>query len=252
MALAVGVWEMNLLLALAVVLANDIEHARVTVADYPGVADTWIVAWQDVPGVTPSSGAMVYTRDQGDSETRYLAIGGGGKLALLDRGRSRLIRASSLPVMWVISNDPRHPLEVVPDANQRVDVPALVAQYEAFEAVAPAGATRTTIDAAIAAQAAQTTKACGGQLAPRTQWATFGTNTRLANQTVAILEAVASACGDKDYATAVRKLRTVRTDFKSGGGALRLEITGTELAVHLSDTSFNPRETAQIWLHDHL
>jgi len=243
---------MNVLLALAVVLANDMEHARVTVADYPGVPDALIVAWQDVPGVTPASGAMVYQRDQGDSETRYLAIGGGGKFALLDRGRSRLIRASSLPVMWVVANDPKHPLEVVPDANQRVDVPALVAQYEAFEAIAPAAATRTTIDAAIAAQAAQTNKTCGAQLAARTQWTTFGTNLRLANQAVAILEALDGACSDKDYASAVKKLRTLKVDFKSGGGALRLEITGTELAVHLSDTSFNPRETAEIWLHGHL
>jgi hypothetical protein len=243
---------MNVLLALAVVLANDIEHARVTVVDYPGVADAWIVAWQDVPGVTPASGAMVYKRDQGDSETRYLAFGGGGKLALLDRGRSRLIRASSLPVMWIVANDPKHPIEVVPEANQRIDAPALLAQYEAFEAVAPATATRATIDAAIAAQIAHTNKTCGSQLVPRTQWPTFGTNLRLANQAVAILEAVDAACGDKDYVAAVRKLRTLRVDFKAGGGELRLEITGSELAVHLSDTSFNPRETAQIWLKDHL
>ena len=243
---------MNFLVALVVVLANDLEHARVTVADYPGVPDAWIVAWQDVPGVTPSSGAMVYKREQGDSETHYLAIGGGGKLALLDRGRSRLIRASSLPVMWVVANDPKHPIEVVPDANQRVDVPALLAQYEAFEAIAPATATKTTIDAAIAAQLAHTNKVCGGQLAARTQWPSFGTNLRRANEAVAILEAVDAACSDKDYAASVRKLRTLKVDFKSGGGELRLEITGTELAVHLSDTSFNPRETAQIWLKDHL
>jgi hypothetical protein len=242
---------MNVLLALAVVLTNDLEHARVTVAEYPGAHDVLVVAWQDVPGVTPTSGAMVYQRDQGEGETRYLAIGGGGKFALLDRGRSRLIHASALPVMWVIV-DPRHPLEVVPDANQRIDTPALVAQYEAFEAIAPAAATRTTIEAAIAAQVAQTNKSCGAQLAPRTQWAAFGKNIRLANQAVAILEAIESACSDKDYATAVRKLRELRVDYKADGGALRLDIAGAELAVHFSDTSFNPRETAQLWLHDHL
>lgn len=242
---------MNVLLALAVVLTNDLEHARVTVVEYPGAPDALIVAWQDVPGVTPTSGAMVYQRDQGEGETRYLAIGGGGKFALLDRGRSRLVRASALPMMWVIV-DPRHPLEVVPDANQRIDTPALVAQYEAFEAIAPAAATRTTIEAAIAAQVAQTNKVCSSQLAPRTQWAAFGKHLRLANQAVAILEAIESACGDKDYASAVRKLRELRIDYKADGGALRLEVAGAELAVHFSDTSFNPRETAQLWLHDHL
>jgi hypothetical protein len=243
---------MNVLLALAVVLTNDLEHARVTVAEYPGVHDALIVAWQDVPGVTPTSGAMIYQRDQGEGETRYFAIGGGGKLALLDRGRSRLVRASALPVMWVIADDPRHPLEVVPDANQRIDTAALVAQYEGFEAIAPPAATRTTIEAAIAAQVAHTNKTCGSQLAPSTQWAAFGKNIRLANQAVAILEAIESACSDKDYASAVRKLRGLRVDYKADGGALRLEITSAELAVHFSDTSFNPRETAQLWLHDHL
>ncbi|HEX7699895.1 MAG TPA: hypothetical protein VF403_04210, partial [Kofleriaceae bacterium] len=213
---------MNVLLALAVVLTNDLEHARVTVAEYPGAHEALIVAWQDVPGVTPTSGAMVYQRDQGEGETRYLAIGGGGKFALLDRGRSRLIHASALPVMWVIV-DPRHPLEVLPDANQRIDPSALVAQYEAFEAIAPAAATRTTIEAAIAAQVAQTNKTCGGQLTPRTQWAAFGKNIWLANQAVAILEAIESACSDKDYAAAVRKLRELRVDYKADGGALRLD-----------------------------
>jgi hypothetical protein len=243
---------MNLLLALAVVLTNDLEHARITVAEYPGVPNALIVAWQDVPGVTPKSGAMVYQRDQGEGETHYFAIGGGGKLSLLDRGRSRLIHASALPVMWVIADDPRHPLEVVPDANQRIDTPTLVAQYEAFEAIAPVAATRTTIEAAIAAQIAQTNKSCGAQLAPRTQWAAFGKNLRLANQAVAVLEAIESACSDKDYASAVRKLHELRVDYKADGGTLRLDIAGAELAVHFSDTSFNPRETAQQWLHEHL
>src|SRR5262249_11648267 len=33
----------------AVVLTNDAEHARITVADYPGQRDVVVVAWQDVP-----------------------------------------------------------------------------------------------------------------------------------------------------------------------------------------------------------
>jgi hypothetical protein len=238
----------------AVVLTNDIEHVKITMADVPGQRDTVVVAWQDVPGVTPASGAMIYYRDRSSSEVRYFAIGGGGKFSLFDRGRGRLIRATATAVFDVIADDPRHPITLVADTSQTVDVPALLARYAAFENAAAPGETRAAIDAAIAAKAAQTNKACGSQLAPRLQWKSFATpaSARLAKQAVSILEAIEAACADKDYAEAVRKLRELRVDYQADGGALRLERTGAALSVRFSDTSYNPRETARTWLTDHL
>jgi hypothetical protein len=75
---------------------------------------------------------------------------------------------------------------------------------------------------------------------------------RLAKQAVSILQAIEAVCGDKDYAAAVRGVRELRVDYQADAGALRLERTGATLTVRLSDTSFNPRETAQRWLTDHL
>jgi len=237
----------------AVVLVNDLEHAKVVIADYPGQRDTLVVAWQDVPGVTPPSGAMVYYADRGSDQTRYFAIGGGGRFALLDRGRGRLITSTMVPVFELVPDDPRRKLAVVADTRQTVDVPALLAQYAAFENIAAPGETQAAIDAAIAARAAQTNRACRSQIAPRLAWKTFpAPAARLAKQAVSILEALEAACADKDYAQAVRGLRELRVDYQADGGALRLERTGTALAARLSDTSFNPRETARVWLTDHL
>jgi hypothetical protein len=233
----------------AVVLLNEAEHARITVADYPGQRDVVVVSWQDVPGVTPASGAMVYRAD-GNRPTRYFAIGGGGRFALIEHGRGRWSRSA----FDVVSDDPDRPLAMVGDTNQRVDVPALLAQYGAFENIAAADEPRPVIEAAIAAKAAQANQACKSQIAAKLQWQTFASpaSVRLAKQAVSILQAIEAVCGDKDYAAAVRGVRELRVDYQADAGALRLERTGATLAVRLSDTSFNPRETAQRWLTDHL
>jgi len=237
----------------AVALTNDVEHAKLTVAELPGQPDLLVVAWRDVPGVTPASGAMVYKAERGSDEVRYFAVGGAGHFALVERWRVR--RAHGPHVGFdVISDDPKRPLPVTGDTRKPVDVPALLAQYAAFENVAPPGEARTVTDAAIAARAAQTNRACGSQLTAKVQWKAFATPeaARLAKQAVSILEALEAACADKDYATAVRTVRELRIDYQADGGALHLERTGAALAVRLSDTSYNPRETARAWLTDHL
>src|SRR5690348_4221153 len=237
----------------AVALTNDVEHAKLTVAELPGQPDVLVVAWQDLPGVTPASGAMIYKAERGSSEVRYFAIGGAGHFALLERWRVR--RGYGPHVGFdIISDDPKRPLVVTGDTRKPVDVPALLAQYAAFENVAPPGEARTVTDAAIAARAAQTNRACGSQLTPKVQWKAFSTPeaARLAKQAISILEALEAACADKDYATAVRAVRELRVDYQPDGGALRLERTGAALAVRFSDTSYNPRETARAWLTDHL
>jgi hypothetical protein len=237
----------------AVALTNDVEHAKLTVAELPGQPDVLVVAWQDLPGVTPASGAMIYKAERGNSEVRYFAVGGSGHFALVERWRVR--RGHGPHVGFdVISDDPRRPLAVTGDTRKPVDVPALLAQYAAFENVAPPGEARAVTEAAIAAKAALANRSCGGQIAPKVQWKAFATleSARLAKQTVSILEAIEAACADKDYAAAMRTVRELRVDYQADGGALRLERTGAALAVRLSDTSYNPRETARAWLTDHL
>ena len=238
----------------AVALTSDVEHAKVTVAELPGQPDVLVVAWQDVPGVTPASGAMIYKAERGGSEARYFAVGGGGHFALVEGGwRARRGHARYV-AFDVISDDPKRPVAVMGDARKPVDVPALLAQYAAFENVAPPGEARTVTDAAIATRAAQTNRACKSQLAPKVQWKAFATPeaARLAKQAISILEALEAACADKDYATAVRAVRELRVDYQADGGALHLERTGDALVVRFSDTSYNPRETARAWLTDHL
>ena len=238
----------------AVVLTNDVEHAKITIADYPGQQDVFVVTWQGVPGVTPASGAMIYHADGSTGEARYFAIGGGGRFALVERGGGRRSHGSSRRAFEVISDDPKRPLLVTGDASQPVDVPALLAQYDAFENIAASGEANTVIEAAVAAKAAQTNKACGSKIAAKLQWKTFATpaSARLAKQAVSILEALEAACADKDYAASIRAVRELRVDYQADGGALRLERTGAALAVRFSDTSFNPRETARLWLSHHL
>src|SRR4029078_8858060 len=75
----------------------------------------------------------------------------------------------------VISDDPKRPLPVTGDARKPVDVPALLAQYAASENIAPPGEARTVTEAAIAAKATQTNRACGSQIAPKVQWKAFAT-----------------------------------------------------------------------------
>jgi hypothetical protein len=237
----------------AVVLTNDVEHAKIAIADYPGQHDVLVVTWQGVPGVTPASGAMIYRAD-GSGDGRYFAIGGGGRFALVERGGGRRSHGSSRRAFEVITDDPRRPLLVTGDASQAVDVPALLAQYDAFENIAALGEAGTVIEAAVAAKAAQTNKACGSKIAAKLQWKTFATpaSARLAKQAVSIFEALEAACADKDYAASIRAVRELRVDYQADGGALRLERTGAALAVRFSDTSFNPRETARLWLTEHL
>jgi len=237
----------------AVVLTNDVEHTRITVADYPGHPDVLLVAWQDVPGVTPASGVMIYSADRSNSETRYFAIGGGGYFALVGGERGRRSRMAHL-AFEVVSDDPKHPLVVIADTKQTVDVAALLAQYAAFENIAAPDEAGAAIDAAVAARAAQANKACGSQIAAKLQWKTFTTpaSVRAAKQARSILEAIEEACHDKDYAAAMRGVRELRVDYQADAGALRLERTGSVLAVRLSETSFNPRETARVWLTSHL
>src|SRR5262249_32911410 len=151
----------------------------------PGQPDLLVVAWQDIPGATPASGAVIYKAERGSSEVRYFAVGGGGPFALLDRGRVR--RGYGPRVGFdIISDDPKRPVPVTGDARQPVDVPALLAQYAAFENIAPLGEARTVTEAAIAAKAAHANRVCGGQLAPKVQWKSFATpeSARLAKQTV--------------------------------------------------------------------
>jgi hypothetical protein len=237
-----------------VVLTNELERAKITIAEVPDQRDALVVAWQGVPGVTPATGAMVYYRDRSSSELRYFAIGGGGRFSIIDRGSSRRFRGTASMVVEVVSDDPKHPLVFVGDTRQTVDVAALLAQYAAFENIAAPSETRAAIESAIAAKATQTNRACGSRLAPKLAWKTFATpaSLRLAKQAVSILESIEAICSDKDYAEAVRGLRELQVDYQADGGALRLEKTSAALVVRFSDTSFNPRETARLWLRDHL
>ncbi len=134
-----------------------------------------------------------------------------------------------------------------------VDVPALMAKYGAYENIAAPTEARAAIEAAITSATARVDHACGSHLAVKIDWTSFGAaNVSRAKQAASILEAIDTACADKDYAAAVRALHEVRVDYKASGGALRLESSNAVLAAHFSDTSWNPRETAAVWLKDHL
>jgi hypothetical protein len=236
--------------ALTVVLGNDATHTRITIAELPSGA--YAVAWRDVPGVVPATGAMIFIRDRGDSETRYTAAGGGGLFAIVDRGGAHLVRGTAMSIAWIVSDDPNHPLEVVVEPAN-VDVPALMAKYGAYENIGAPTEARAAIESAITSTTARADHACGSHLAVKIDWTSFGAaNVSRAKQAVSILEAVETACADKDYAAAVRALHEVRVDYQASGGALRLETTNAVLAAHFSDTSWNPRETAAVWLKDHL
>jgi hypothetical protein len=240
--------------ALSLVLVDDAEHTTIAIADYPGATGAYVLGWQDVPGVS-GSGALVYRRDRDGDDTRYTAIGGEGPVALVDRGRATLVDGTLVPVYDLVAADPRHPQHVVVARGAKVDVPALVARYDAYEGIA-AGAARAAIDASVGAHAAQASKACGGKLAVAIEWSSFSTHASeaVAGEAIPVLAALAQLCSDSDYAAAARKLRELRVDYRADGGALRLELLagGVTLALHLSETSFNPRETAHAWLKDGL
>ncbi len=70
----------------------------------------------------------------------------------------------------------------------------------------------------------------------------------LAKQTVAILEAIATACADKDYRAAFKAVTAVSVGFKADGGALQMAHNGASVSVVFSETSYNPREVASAWI----
>jgi hypothetical protein len=228
-------------LASGVVLTTDLSKLRIEMVDLPDHVHA-IVAWQNLPGPRPS-GAMVYQQDQSDSETRYFAVGGGGLFAIIDHGGRH--RSFS-----VIADDPAHPERMIVESRD-VELATLQAKYDAFENIAPAKETKPVIEANVTAAAAQTDKACGGHLAPQIRWAGFTGKLGLAKQAVSILEALETACADKDYRAVARTLTALTVDFKADS-ALQLAHTGTTLSVVIGDTSFNPRESAEILIKKQL
>ncbi|HUJ62593.1 MAG TPA: hypothetical protein VLX92_29025 [Kofleriaceae bacterium] len=233
------------------VYGNDTSRARVEVADVPGHPDLVLVGWEDLPG-TAMPGAMILRRDRGDTETRYLAVGGGGLVALVDRGGATLIAGTLVPVIEAVTDDPAHPLALVLERGRKVDAAALAAKYAAFEHVGAPGESRAAIEAAITARAAKANKACGAHVAPAVQWAEFAKAGKLAlaKQTVAIYDALEAACADKDYRAAIAGLGALRVGLRGDG--LALSVKAGELAVELNDAAWNPRETAARWLEDNL
>jgi hypothetical protein len=227
-------------------LRSDTSKLEIEIADLPGSRDRFVVAWKNLPGPTPS-GAMIYRKDEGQSESHYFAVGGGGLFAIVDHGARRRHGFA------VVADDPAHPEAMFVDSRE-VDVPALMAKYAAFENIAGAAETQPVIEATLTARAAQLDKTCRGHLAPQVRWADFTKPGKLAfaKQAISILDAIEAACTDKDYRAAVARVTALSVGFQADGGALQLSHSGTTLAVVLSDTSFNPRESAALWLKDKL
>jgi hypothetical protein len=239
--------------AFGVVLTNDTTNLRIAIADLPGSQDRFLVTWDDLPGET-AAGAMVFYREQDSDETRYFAVGGGGPFSIIDRGRHTLIAGSLGAVFHVIQNDPNHPTHLVARSGKQLDPKAMLARYGAFEHVAAPGEARPAIEAAIAGAAAHANKACGAKLGPQVPWADFAKAGKiaLAKQAMAIFEALESLCGDKDYRAAVQALTAVRVELRADAAGLELQAAGATLTAGLGDTSFNPRESARLWLVNHL
>jgi hypothetical protein len=238
---------------LKVTLASDTSDTRVVMVDHPAdpSGNTVVVAWDHLPGKV-DSGAMVFRRERNTDEVRYFAIGGHAPLSITDRGRHALSAGTSVPVFDVVTDDPAHPAVMRVVAGQTIDVPALVARYETFEHVVASGG-RTAVDAAIAAQVAKTTKACGHAPAVDVAWDPFKKANKLeaASQAAAIYEALELSCDDADYRKAIGKLTKLHVAYRADG-ALELAISGTTLTATVSPTSFDPRESARKWLHDNL
>lgn len=235
-----------------VVLTSDASPLQITVADHPSgnAKNMVLVAWDHLPGPV-ASGAMVYSKDEASSETRYFAIGGGGLFSITVWGRRPLTKGVRA---LVVIDDPAHPVAFRADPDQKVDTARLLARYHAFENVAPPGEAKPVIQAAITVKVTETNKACGGAITPQIRWADFDKpgKTALAKQTISVLEAIASACADKDYRIELAKLRDLRVGFSDRAADLKLEKTGNALSVVFSDTSFNPREVARAWLEKNL
>jgi len=239
--------------AFGVVLVSDTSKTRIAMADLPGSEGMILVAWEGLPGPNPA-GAMVYTRDQGAGETTYFAVGGGGLFAIVDAGERTLVGGTVVPVYRLVHDDPKHPAKLKLELGGKLDVAAMTAKYAAFEHVAAAGETRPAIEAAVTAAATRTNKTCGGRIAPQIRWADFDKAGKLplAKQTIAILEAIESICADQDYRAALRATTTLRVALAPDAGALQLAASGATLAVTFSAASFNPRETARVWLEKNL
>lgn len=239
--------------AFGVVLTNDSTKIRIAIADLPGSKDLFLVTWDDLPGAS-AAGAMVFYRDQGRAETRYFAVGGGGPFAIVDRGRHTLIGGTLVAVYDLVQRDPDHPTRLVASAGKALDPAAMLARYAAFEHVGVAGEARPALEAAVASAAAHAGKTCSARLGAQVEWAGFAKAGKLAlaKQAVAIFEALEALCGDKDYRAAVQALTAVRVELRADAAGLELKTDGAALTATLGDTSYNPRESARLWLENHL
>jgi hypothetical protein len=239
--------------AFGVVLTNDSTKIRIELADLPGSKDLFLVTWDDLPGAS-ATGAMVFYKDQGSTETRYFAVGGGGPFAIVDRGRHTLISGTLVPVYGLVQRDPDHPTKLVAEPGKKLDPTAMLAKYGAFEHVGAPSEARPAIETAIASAAAHANQTCSAKLSPQIQWGDFtkAGKIALAKQAMAIFEALESLCGDKDYRAAVQALTALRVELRADPAGLELKAGGGTLTVTLSDTSFNPRESARQWLENHL
>jgi len=239
--------------AFGVVLTNDTTKIRAEVTDLPGSNELLLVAWDDLPGPSPS-GAMVFYKDQGTSETRYFAVGGGGPFSIVDHGRHTLIDGTLGAVYNLVQRDPDHPIRLVARSGRKLDPAAMLAKYSAYEHVAAPGEAKPAIEAAVAGAAAHASKLCSARLGPQIQWDQFtkAGKLALAKQAMAIFEALESLCGEKDYRAAVQALAAVRVELRADAPGLELKVGGATLTAVISDTNFNPRETARQWLENHL
>jgi hypothetical protein len=239
--------------AFGVVLSNDSTKIRIEIADLPGAKDLFIVTWDDLPGGT-ATGAMVFYRDQGSTETRYFAVGGTGPFAIADRGQHTLINGTLVPIYSVVQRDPDHPIRLVAGSGKSLDATAMLARYAAFEHVGAPGEARPAIETAITGAAAHANRTCSARLAPQVQWDGFTKAGKLglAKQAMAIFEALESLCDDKDYRAAVQALTAVRVELRADATGLELKTGGAVLTAAFSDTSYNPRESARRWLENHL
>jgi hypothetical protein len=252
--LAVIVVSARSALAVEVVLVDRTSQATVAMADYPEdkSGNTVVVAWDNAPGDLPT-GAMMFRRERHSSRTVYVAIGG-GPILIVDRGGHALVSGTSVPVFEVaFAKDWDHPVQMVASPDAKLDIAKLVGRYRMYEHIAGDGEGKREIDAAIRAQLAHTNTACSGSLGTDVAWMEFerAGQVALAKQTVALLEALASSCSDRDYKDAISKLRRLRIGYRADG-ALDLVSKGSEIGASISPKSFNPRETARRWIKDNL
>jgi hypothetical protein len=241
-------------LALEVVLVDPTSQATVAMADYPGdrSGNTVVVAWDNAPG-DPPAGAMMFRRERHGSRTSYAAIGG-GPILIVDRGRHTVVSGTSVPVFEVaFARDWDHPVQMVASQDTRLDIATLIGRYRAYEHIAVDREGKGEIDTAIRAQLARTSTACKAALRTEVAWAEFerAGQVALAKQTVGLLEAMATACSDRDYQKAISKLRGLHVGYRADG-PLELAVRGPDVAASISPTSFNPRETAVRWIKDNL